>query len=683
MERKRLKKEIEKLLGDYVGIRLRENEFDPKGRQQPTFLDDMAHYDLAINVALLWLNDSEAQSPLAKGKRNLPLHSRYIYPNRTEREAMILSFYAGILMNSIPIEDVFEIYSTGPSATRWHRSAKGHRIHPFNLSLHPFAMLTAPKAAEHAWKQSVKFQKAAANQHATTNSTRTNKDCKRSESPSTAKQPDNKIILFEDRNFQGRSVECSSDRPDLQSQLSRCNSVRVESGCFMLYERPNFQGQQFFLKRGDYPDMQSESFSTSIKSCRMIPPIILFEDRNFQGRSVECSSDRSDLQSQLSRCNSVRVESGCFMLYERPSFQGQQFFLKRGDYPDMQSEGFSTSIKSCRMIPPIILFEDRNFQGRSVECSSDRPDLQSQLSRCNSVRVESGCFMLYERPNFQGQQFFLKRGDYPDMQSEGFSTSIKSCRMIPPIILFEDRNFQGRSVECSSDRPDLQSQLSRCNSVRVENGCFMPYERPNFQGQQFFVKRGDYPDMQSEGFSTSIKSCRMIPPIILFEDRNFQGRSVECSSDRPDLQSQLSRCNSVRVESGCFMLYERPNFQGQQFFLKRGDYPDMQSEGFSTSIKSCRMIPPHRGTYRIKIYEKEDHRGNMAELTEDSPQVMDQLRAHEMLSCSVLDGHWILYELPNYRGRQYLLRPGEYRRFSEWGSMSGKVGSLRRATDLY
>ncbi|XP_048725576.1 uncharacterized protein LOC125644908 isoform X3 [Caretta caretta] len=363
MERKRLKKEIEKLLGDYVGIRLRENEFDPKGRQQPTFLDDMAHYDLAINVALLWLNDSEAQSPLAKGKRNLPLHSRYIYPNRTEREAMILSFYAGILMNSIPIEDVFEIYSTGPSATRWHRSAKGHRIHLFNLSLHPFAMLTAPKAAEHAWKQSVKFQKAAANQHATTNSTRTNKDCKRSESPSTAKQPDNKIILFEDRNFQGRSVECGSDRPDLQSQLSRCNSVRVESGCFMLYERPNFQGQQFFLKRGDYPDMQSESFSTS--------------------------------------------------------------------------------------------------------------------------------------------------------------------------------------------------------------------------------------------------------------------------------------------------------------------------------IKSCRMIPTHRGTYRIKIYEKEDHRGNMAELTEDSPQVMDQLRSPEMLSCSVLDGHWILYELPNYRGRQHLLRPGEYRRFSEWGSMSGKVGSLRRATDLY
>uniref|UniRef100_A0A8C3I733 Beta/gamma crystallin 'Greek key' domain-containing protein n=1 Tax=Chrysemys picta bellii TaxID=8478 RepID=A0A8C3I733_CHRPI len=171
--------------------------------------------------------------------------------------------------------------------------------------------------------------------------------------------------------------------------------------------------------------------------------------------------------------------------------------------------------------------------------------------------------------------------------------------------------------------------------------------------------------------------------ITLFEDRNFQGRSVECSSDRPDFQSQLSRCNSVRVESGCFMLYERPNFQGQQFFLKRGDYPDMQSEGFSTSIKSCRMIPPvsshtreYRGTSRITLFEDRNFQGRSVEF-------MDQLRSPEMLSCSVLDGHWILYELPNYRGRQYLLRPGEYRRFSEWGSMSGKVGSLRRATDLY
>ncbi|XP_062974631.1 uncharacterized protein C2orf80 homolog [Elgaria multicarinata webbii] len=172
MERKRLKKEIEKLLGDYVGIRLRENEFDPQGKRQTTLLDDLAHYDLAVNVALPWLSDSEAQMPWGKEKKKLPLHHRYIYPNRIEREAMILSSYAGMLMNSLPIEDVIRIYSTGPSATHWQNSAKGHWIHPCNLSLHPFAMLTAPQAAEHAWKQSVKFHKTAANRNTTSSSTK-------------------------------------------------------------------------------------------------------------------------------------------------------------------------------------------------------------------------------------------------------------------------------------------------------------------------------------------------------------------------------------------------------------------------------------------------------------------------------------------------------------------------------
>uniref|UniRef100_A0A452H9Z2 Beta/gamma crystallin 'Greek key' domain-containing protein n=1 Tax=Gopherus agassizii TaxID=38772 RepID=A0A452H9Z2_9SAUR len=173
-------------------------------------------------------------------------------------------------------------------------------------------------------------------------------------------------------------------------------------------------------------------------------------------------------------------------------------------------------------------------------------------------------------------------------------------------------------------------------------------------------------------------SLHTVSDIILFEDRNFQGRSVECSSDRPDLQSHLSRCNSIRVESGCFMLYERPNFQGQQFFVKRGDYPDMQSEGFSTSIKSCRMIPPVSSILLLK-------HGNVAQAT-IIRHLLDHFQRKNVSSwtsyapprCSLVLGHGILYEMPNYRGRQYLLRPGQYRRFSEWGAMSGRVGSLRR-----
>ncbi|XP_030658959.1 uncharacterized protein C2orf80 homolog isoform X2 [Nomascus leucogenys] len=141
MERRLIKKEVKKLLGDYIGIRLRENEFDPKGRRQLTFLDDMAHYDLAISVALQWLDPSEDLTWLEWEELKMPFHGRPIYPNRREREAMILSSYAGILM--VP------------------------SVSSLRLSLHPFAMLTAPKAAAYARKQSVKSRKGTTNKNAT------------------------------------------------------------------------------------------------------------------------------------------------------------------------------------------------------------------------------------------------------------------------------------------------------------------------------------------------------------------------------------------------------------------------------------------------------------------------------------------------------------------------------------
>ncbi|XP_027729585.1 uncharacterized protein C2orf80 homolog isoform X1 [Vombatus ursinus] len=170
MERRLLKREIKKLLCDYVGIRLRENEFDPKGRRQLSYLDDMAHYDLAISVALQWLGYKEDQIPLDWEKVKVPFHSRHVFPNRLEREAMILSFYAGILMNSLPIEEIFEIYSIYPSSKNWPGAKKVPRAQSIHLSSHPFAMLTASKAVEHAQKQSVKLRSRIACRNATSSS---------------------------------------------------------------------------------------------------------------------------------------------------------------------------------------------------------------------------------------------------------------------------------------------------------------------------------------------------------------------------------------------------------------------------------------------------------------------------------------------------------------------------------
>ncbi|KAI4893442.1 hypothetical protein NFI96_011455 [Prochilodus magdalenae] len=169
--------------------------------------------------------------------------------------------------------------------------------------------------------------------------------------------------------------------------------------------------------------------------------------------------------------------------------------------------------------------------------------------------------------------------------------------------------------------------------------------------------------------------------IVFYEDRNFMGRSYECSSDCSDMSSYLSRCHSCRVESGCWMVYDRPNYTGNQYFIRRGEYSDYMSMwGMSNSIRSCRMIPMHRGSYRMRIYERENFMGQMMEVTEDCESIMERYHwSGGCHSCHVMDGHWLVYEQPQYRGRMWYFGPGEYRSFRDWGGM--RFMSMRRIVD--
>ncbi|XP_074550481.1 gamma-crystallin M3-like [Halichoeres trimaculatus] len=170
--------------------------------------------------------------------------------------------------------------------------------------------------------------------------------------------------------------------------------------------------------------------------------------------------------------------------------------------------------------------------------------------------------------------------------------------------------------------------------------------------------------------------------IIFYEDRNFQGRSYETSSDCTDVSSHLSRCHSCKVESGCFMVYDRPNFMGNQYLVYRGEYSDYQQMiGFGDCIRSCRIIPSHKGSSKIRIYEMENFGGQMIELMEDCDNIQDRHHMSNCQSCNVMDGHWLIYEQPHFRGRMMYLRPGEYRSFREMGYDELRFNSIRRITD--
>merc|ERR1711929_33033 len=90
--------------------------------------------------------------------------------------------------------------------------------------------------------------------------------------------------------------------------------------------------------------------------------------------------------------------------------------------------------------------------------------------------------------------------------------------------------------------------------------------------------------------SNMTSSSNMMSRIIFYEERNFQGRSYECSSDCTDIHMHLSRCTSCRVENGCFVVYDRPNFVGNQVFLRRGEYSDFQRMGSMMGMMGMAMM---------------------------------------------------------------------------------------------
>ncbi|CAI5638148.1 unnamed protein product [Oreochromis niloticus] len=170
--------------------------------------------------------------------------------------------------------------------------------------------------------------------------------------------------------------------------------------------------------------------------------------------------------------------------------------------------------------------------------------------------------------------------------------------------------------------------------------------------------------------------------IIFYEDKNFQGQSHECDNDSSDLHTYFPRCNSIRVEGGFWVVYERPNYMGYQYVLSPGEYPDYQYWlGINDSIRSCRIIRNVGNSWRLKVWEKPNFEGQSMEMADNLPAFPKHWKNNNVHSCKVFEGAWIFFEHPNYRGRQYLLERGEYRRYAEWGGMQPSVGSIRRVKE--
>uniref|UniRef100_A0A8C4XQY1 Beta/gamma crystallin 'Greek key' domain-containing protein n=1 Tax=Falco tinnunculus TaxID=100819 RepID=A0A8C4XQY1_FALTI len=132
----------------------------------------------------------------------------------------------------------------------------------------------------------------------------------------------------------------------------------------------------------------------------------------------------------------------------------------------------------------------------------------------------------------------------------------------------------------------------------------------------------------------------------------FEGCSCEAITDQPDLRAYLNCCDSLKVETGCWMVYEYPNYIGYQYLLRKGEYPDSQHwTGFSDSIRSCCIITAVSFPYCLHIYNRNYFGGRILEFIGNCSSLQVDFHYRDIQSCNTLE--------------------------ESWGSMTAKVGNFQ------
>ncbi|KAL2767603.1 beta-crystallin B1 [Daubentonia madagascariensis] len=174
--------------------------------------------------------------------------------------------------------------------------------------------------------------------------------------------------------------------------------------------------------------------------------------------------------------------------------------------------------------------------------------------------------------------------------------------------------------------------------------------------------------------------------LVVFERENFQGRRVEFSGECLNLGDRgFDRVRSLIVASGPWVAFEQSNFRGEMFVLEKGEYPrwDTWSSSYrSDRLMSFRPVRMDAQGHKISLFEGANFKGKTIEIQEDdAPSLWVHGFCDRVGSVKVTSGTWVGYQYPGYRGYQYLLEPGDFRHWNEWGAFQPQMQSLRRLRD--
>ncbi|XP_064412357.1 beta/gamma crystallin domain-containing protein 1 isoform X1 [Latimeria chalumnae] len=563
-----------------------------------------------------------------------------------------------------------------------------------------------------------------------------------------------KMVIYDPVNNGEEAIEVYNDVEDSTSfKLPPLVLIRVVRGCWLIYEKPHFEGRSIPLEEGEIElvDMWGEEIHEQSGPDEPLPspkvPIVIGSIRYIVKENSLCQIDLFTEMGGLGqkttfydavdetqafgihiRTNSIKVQSGIWLIFEAPSFQGNHVILEPGTYPNPESWGWQevAYVGSVRPLktgglkveypnePKVIVYEKPFFEGQLLELETDvfsfcedeenakesNPCHMLPFASIGSLRVLGGVWVGYEKPGFEGYQYVLEEGEYRVWKEwGGCNEKLQSLRPIlsdfaaPQMIMYSEENFgaKGLDINVLGAVPNLleTGYGIKTQSINVLNGVWVAYENVDFKGRQYILEKGLYTsfeDWGADNFKISsiqpiMLDCIWGPKIkfkvLLFSEPNFQGSSQIFVQSTQQFANSFS-AKSCKVLAGSWVAYDGENFSGNQYVLEEGAYPNQSTMGCAseTCLKSIQIIDFEFSEPSIVLFAKENFKGKRIELmTEAGNLQLMGFNAHTF-SVHVGGGIWILYEHSNYRGRQIVLRLTDipsWHRFSGWH----RIGSLQ------
>ncbi|XP_067402642.1 beta/gamma crystallin domain-containing protein 1 isoform X2 [Emydura macquarii macquarii] len=458
--------------------------------------------------------------------------------------------------------------------------------------------------------------------------------------------------------------------------------------------------------------------------------MVIYSESNSHKNGVEVFNDVLDCSSWvLSSVILVKVIRGCWILYEKPNFEGPSIPLEEGELEldNMWGENTYEGKDECNSAKPAVIGSIKHVvkdyrvchidlytgpEGLGIVTSffddTEETGTFGTTQKTCSIKVHWGIWLIYEEPGFQGIPLMLEPGEYPNLafweKKEAYIRSLRPLKMggrkvesigEPKVIIYEKPFFEGEHMKLESEILTLTEKekhkeelgekktvpFTSVGSIKVLEGVWVAYEKPGFSGHQYLLEEGAYQEWKDwGGYSEELQSLRPVlgdfsnPHMIMYSEKDFgtKGSNINVLGIISNLRDTGYglRTQSINVLSGVWVVYENPDFTGEQYILDKGLYPSIEAWGG----KNCKIssvqpivadtINSETGKFKVQLFSEPEFKGNRQIFEKNTSYIDDSFATK---SSKVLGGSWIAYDEEDFSGNQYVLEEGTYPNLSAMG----------------